>query len=415
LNQLFNQHTPPLTGGLFYFIAQIHMKEIQQNQEMAMREAFRAKAHEVVSNPDRFRKSDGVMRVGLEMEAALVRGDGSPVTQEERDRAIAPVPFADCELGAAQLEWRTEPIVINAPGGFIQMATQAIERDRIMQEQAKAQGLGILRAGSNPFIEIPKIVRTDKPKYRAVPDFHNAKRTRTDTVIGRVDQVDIGDASVVSLLNSLQCNMEAPSLEGAVELLNRSLMIGPEVVALSANARLLAFQDTGLADLRMSAWETSHDTRSQVERDQEEALRVGLPNRYVADIADYFAQIEKRPFILFDTDHALQIGIGLNWQDTRIKIIGDSAVVEFRPVSIQPSAVEDVAVMLFYLGRLAWSKNHAEPLMDMEEVKARRLAAMTDGIAAFAHELPQRLEQARAGLMESGMSSQGDCAFFCST
>lgn len=368
-----------------------------------MRESFRAQAANILGNPGRFSKPPGILRVGLEMEAGLVGRCGEQIVEGVRNRIIEPLEFADMELGGSQLEWRTEPIILNEAGGVSAMASQALERDAAVRGHAAMHDVSVLRSGSNPFIAVPAIVRTDKPKYRQVPDFHNRERRRENTVIGVTEQVDVGDAAVVALLSSLQCNVEAEGLDDAVDLLNRSLMIGPEVVAISGNARLLEGADTGLADLRMSAWETSHDTRTAQERMQGKDQRVGLPARYIRDMEDYFAQIEERPFILFNPDNALRIGIGLNWQDTRIKIIGESAVVEFRPVSIQPSAAEDVAVMLFYLGRLAFSKHHEEPLMPMEQVRSRRDVAMSKGIAPYLAELPGRLQQAKMGLEEAGI------------
>lgn len=371
-----------------------------------MAEAFSSQAEAILAAPERFQKPPGILRVGLEMEAGLIGSGCRAATEMERNSIIDGIPFADCELGASQLEWRTEPIVINQEGGLTAMAAQAVERDQAMAEAAHARGFHILRSGTNPFIAIPDIVRTGKRKYQLVPDFHNSHRTRTDTVIGTSEAVDVGDAAVVSLLNSLQCNTEAESLEDAVDLLNRSLMIGPMAVALSGNARFLARQDTGFNDVRMAAWETSHDTRTTEERQAGKALRVGLPDRYFTDVKDYFERVAGHPFILDDSEHALQIGIGLFWNDTRIKIIGDSAVVEFRPTSIQPTVQEDLAVMVFYLGRLMWSRQNQETLPALEAVREERALAMERGILPFRDVLPTELARAKQGLANMGVVSE---------
>lgn len=370
-----------------------------------MAEAFRSQAEAILASPERFMKPPGTLRVGLEMEAAIIAPDCSAATEAQRNAVIAGIPFADVELGASQLEWRTEPIVINNNGGLTAMADQAVERDRMMADAAGAQGLHILRRGTNPFVAIPGVVRTSKEKYQQVPDFHNAHRQRTDTVIGNAEPVDVGDAAVVALLNSLQCNTEAESLPDAVDLLNRSLAIGPMVVALSGNAGFLAGQDTGFRDVRMTAWETSHDTRSVEERKAGKALRVGLPDSYFADVKDYFERIGSHPFILDNPEHALQVGIGLFWNDTRIKFIGDSAVVEFRPTSIQPTVMEDLAIMTFYLGRLMWSRQNHEELPPIESVREQRALAMERGILPFADALPAELARAREGLLKMGVVS----------
>jgi len=123
-------------------------------------------------------------------------------------------------------------------------------------------------------------------------------------------------------------------------------------------------------------------------------------------------RVASHPFILHSPENALKIGIGLFWQDTRIKIIDDSAVVEFRPVSIQPSVREDIAVMLFYLGRLQWSKMTSEELVPIDNVREQRALAMQVGIQPFLETLPLELQRAQDALSASGMSGEELKPFF---
>ena len=101
---------------------------------------------------------------------------------------------------------------------------------------------------------------------------------------------------------------------------------------------------------------------------------------YYLDLRDYLQRVSCYPFILYDPEHAFQIGIGLNWRDARIKFIEDSIVVEFRPVSTQPTVRENIAIMLFYLGRLHWSIQNNEPLLDLKLVEQNRNQAMYFGL-----------------------------------
>ncbi len=376
--------------------------EIAKN-ELAMKEAFLSQSKTVLTNEARFMKPP-CLRVGLEMEAALVGGNGEQVSEQVRDAIVFHHPFSAQELGASQIEWRTEPIRIDEKGGLNMLVQQAEDRNRFIVKSANQLEVNVLRSGTNPFISIPEIKRTNKKKYELVPDHHNQHRVRKDTLIGHEEKVDVGDAAVVSLLSSLQCNIQAKNFIDAIDLTNRSMMIGPLIVALSGNARFLDGTDTGMADVRMTAWETSHDVRDDDQRKAGKALRVGLPDRYFKDMADYFDRISQHPFILNDPDHALPIGIGLFWQDTRIKVIGDDTlVVEFRPVSIQPSVEEDLAVMLFYLGRLEWSKIHNEELLPIDQVRENRALAMTHGIKPFQELLGIEIDRAEEALLSEGV------------
>jgi hypothetical protein len=184
--------------------------------------------------------------------------------------------------------------------------------------------------------------------------------------------------------------------------MNRSLFIAPYLLAFSGNARYLDAIDTRLSDLRTISWEKSHDStsgcadskmddlrtisweksfdlRSREEMAAGDLPRVGLPKRYFSEIEDYFNYIGSFPFILYQPDKALLQAIGLSWFDTRIKIIGDSAVVELRVLSTQPTVAEELVLTLLYLGRLFYSQAVSEPVMPLKYVKENRLSAMLYG------------------------------------
>lgn len=65
-----------------------------------------------------------------------------------------------------------------------------------------------------------------------MPDFHNTNRRKDlDTIIGKEEKVDIGDAAIIGLTNSVQLNIEAKNFADSIDLLNRSFGIGPMVVS----------------------------------------------------------------------------------------------------------------------------------------------------------------------------------------
>lgn len=385
-----------------------------------MQASFQDRAKETLANADRFLKNSGDMRVGLEVEYGLIGDDSGPVNETVRNFVVASQPeVLDAELGAAQIELRTDPINIAGDAGLDLLLAQLSQRESQMELFAHQCGAHVLSHGANPFVAISKIVRTDKVKYQMIPDYHNQHRLRP-TVIGR-EPVDVGDAAVVSLFNAVQANIETSGFGDAVDKLNRSLMLSPLAVCIAANARLLDEKDTGFSDVRMIAWEISHDTRSEAERMADVPTRVGLPQDYYIDMPDYFAQVASFPFILDAPDHAFEIGIGLNWRDARIKFINESVVVEFRPVSTQSTPEQNVAAMAFYTGRLLWSQQQQELLLPMPLVRGNKMAAMTSGINAklFAFDdngtiqrvlardlLPIEIERAKAGLLAAGIGNE---------
>lgn len=394
---------------------------LNQDTELVMQEAFRRKAEEILYCSTDYEKDDESIKIGLEVEYSLVNRSLAQVTEETRDDVIGGLKaFTDAELGASQVELRTDPIDIKNRSGFGAVYESLSDRQRQVQESARKCGTMLLSNGSNPFIFIEAIQRTSKPKYVTVPNFYNDHRGDVQTALGS-EGLDLGEAAVMSLFNSVQANIEAKSFEDAIDKTNRSLMIGPLIVALTGNSRYVEFKDSSFDDVRMMAWAISHDTRTVAEIEKGVCTRVGLPANYYGDLSDYFAEVSSYPFILDDPDHALEISIGLNWRDTRIKFIGRSAVVEFRPVSTQPTPEENAAAMAFYVGRLLWSQKNDEDLLPLSLVRENQLNAMAHGHRAdlwVSHDrfakapatevLPIEIERAAVGLTESGV---GDTVF----
>lgn len=341
-------------------------------QEKEMLDSFNLQTKYLLASQNRFIKSGHGVKVGLESELAIHAMLSNSELVQKRDTIIADNPdFTDVELGASQIEIRTPPIDLASIGGVQSLTEIYGKRFASILDSARKHEVGILRIGANPFLPTICTPRTDKPKYHLVPDFYNQHRSSwLDTMIGLgKSRVDIGDAAVVSLFQSFQVNLEANSLDDACDKMNRSLVIAPYLLAFSGNARYLSYQDTKIQDARMMSWEISHNTS-----------RVGLPGRYFRNMADYLKRAGTFPFILYAPESALAISIGMTWLDARVKFIGDSAIVELRLPSTQPTTEEEILLMFLYIGRLHYSQVSNETLMPINMVKENRLSAMLYGL-----------------------------------
>lgn len=335
------------------------MRQVISEMRDAFLERASLTAKQCYYDPQHFPK------IGLECELALLDG----VVPVSSKRFLGH-DCVDKELGDSQLELRTDPVIL---GRISDLEDELVDKQRSVSDPV------MVRIGAIPNISVGDVVTADEEKYRLVPAFHDENRgAHVDTRIG---DLDFDCASCVGLFCSTQFNVQADSLDDAVDKLNRSLMIVPYVVALSANARVVDCQDSGFDDVRMPAWECSHDVRSSVEVELGVDSRVGLPSRYFDSIQDYFLRCASHPFILDDPAHAFEIGIGLNWNDVRIKFREDVPIVEFRAMSVQPSAIQDVAMAAFYLGRLKYSQHFEESLQDLGVVRRNRLSAMRYGLS----------------------------------
>lgn len=402
--------------------------------EAQMRSAYCIKVDTLKQQlKERIYDKSSILKVGFELECFIVDKEANPAGETERDKVISALGSngieVDYELGASQIEIHTEPVDLACNNtdfvdGYLRINRQV---NRIVN----GKQLSVLRIGALPNVSSINVEKTNQNRYEVVPGFFNQNRKPgSNTQIGKTDLVDAGNADIVALFSSIQLNIEASSAEDAIEKLNYSFMLSPVITAISGNARFLDYKDTGYSDVRMPAWQVSHETRTGEEIMSDDETRIGMPNSYYKNIDDYFERIGSFPFILKDNlDLSLQYAIGLNWQDARIKVLEDqkALVVEFRPVSTQPTPEEDLAVGLFYLGRLIWSQKNNEPLIDPIVNKRNKEHVMRDGINATiatvgvdgniklitAYEvLPLELERARKGLLSIDYSSQNfDCFF----
>lgn len=342
--------------------------------ELGMRRAFRSAATELLRNQDRYVQLGSL--VGLETEIAFFHpGRTSAELGQVRDQ-IKIALGASTELGLHQLEVSRLPVSVL--DGFDPLVSQHQTVAGSLVAAARAHGVQLLRAGTNPFWPVLKPARTQTEKYKRVPDFQDRyRRVDVEPALPGVGKID---AAIVSLCQAFQVNIEARSFVHATKLLNYSLMLSPFLLALAGNGRFLVGVDTGWSDVRMHAWEISHDTRTKRQQRQGYAPRVGLPERYFDSVEDYLRRIVRFPFILHREADALQIAIGLAWLDARIKFIASSAVVELRSLPTQPVWEDEVALAAAYLGMLSYCDHHELPLMPIAQVADNRLSAMERGL-----------------------------------
>lgn len=405
--------------------------------EREMLEAYDKAATDNMSKPEFYEKDGDEVKIGFESEVAIHSHMHIDEYEDKRDEIIEDLPeFTDRELGVAQIEFRTPPINIVERNGFQKITSIYKNNFSRILSYAKKHRCSILRCGTNPFLPVKNSPRTNTPKYRLVPDYYNYNRRKdADTVIGLDNnKVDIGDASIVSLFQSFQINLEANSFGDAIDKMNRSFGIAPYLLALGANSRYLEYIDTYMQDTRLHSWEKSHDTKMQdirllsweksfdtrtiSEIKAGKMLRVGLPEDYFNDIQEYLARAGRFPFILYSPHNAFNIAIGMTWLDSRIKFIENSLVVELRLLPTQPTIEEEILLTLMYLGRLRFAQMKKESLLPIELVRDNRMRAMYYGMNTdmwfvtegydvinmpYKEGIRKELEKVKEGLREIGL------------
>lgn len=116
-------------------------------------------------------------------------------------------------------------------------------------------------------------------------------------------------------------------------------------------------------------------------------MRTGLPSGYYSDLREYFQDVHDQPSILNQPTKAFPIGLGLYWRDARLKFFrlqedDPQVILEFRPMSIQPSSFEDYAMVAFAVGHIFGSQVMKLPLLPFSLVRENRMSAMSDGLSS---------------------------------
>ncbi len=365
--------------------------------EELMRAGFTRSADEVLNNADAYQKTTNQLFVGLEIELPLVDQALRPAPQQVRDAIVhRHAHCASVELGSHQLELTNNPAL-----DILSVGIAALEKDfelRLSQVRIDLaqHNLRTLRLGCFPFSPVQSLPFTQgHAKYERCPRWHQQHQQTSRRLLWPPSlQAEVSNPYVVSLMNAVHISVDAGSFSDAIDKLNRSLMISPLAIALGANAPYINCLDTGFADVRFAAWEYSHDTRNTAERAAGRLTRIGLPQRYYSSVAEYFQRIMSYPFILNDStslEHPFEVGNGTYWRDARLKFFRDkhTIAVEFRPIALQPTLHEDIALAAFYLGRLTWSQAVAEPLLSMEKVRWNKREAERNGMNCMLYGQPE--------------------------
>ena len=397
---------------------------INSKEEKEMRKEFERSAKEIINEKNLYKKPGN--KIGIELEVQLVNKDTLNLSSEIIRNSLLEYnsEVFDKELGISQLEIKTPPIKIeNNIEELEENITNSINSAKQHLDSNFNGQYGLFLQGSYPLKKTNEIERSNFEKYKLVPNFHNNfKGTHINTFLGKDYKIDVSDAGIIALMNSVQINVEAKDLGDAVDKLNRSLFLGGYIAALNTNARFLNEEDTEIEDSRMISWEKSHDVRLPEQFENDDAHRVGIPDKYYEDIRNYFSRVGSHPFILNEDkfrDNALEIGMGLNWNDTRIKFNRDNkiSIVEFRPISTQPTIKENIAAMMMYLGRLEYSQKTKEPVLPIKFAKENRNNALEKGLNSMLYQinkdnkitisparkiLGEEIEKSKIGLIELG-------------
>ena len=373
---------------------------LEPGKEEAMNQELDRQAQEAMEKE--FDTPEAV-NVGVETEFPVWTENGEPVDEETRNELVEQVENVDMELGATQIEIGTDPII--GLESISEIEEEIRKAETPLREAAEEKGVVLGRFGTNPTVPLENIQRSNKEKYVLVPEVYDQLRNEdVQEIFGGKETIDPRNEGLPAVLTSTQLNLQAQDLEDAVDKANLGYAVAPYVTAMAGNSRILDGKDLGFDDVRMQLWEKSFDIRE----DWDEEPDIGKLESYFDDFQDYVERVREQPRILNDEDYheaALDVGQGMFWKDSRIKVmedgeLSDEVLVEFRQNSTQPSPAEDAAVHAFYIGRLSYAQKEDEELPDIEKVNRNRYTAMHNGLDEKMYNWEDELVEAEEAVAE---------------
>lgn len=392
---------------------------------------------EKVKEKDRnsgFNEPKGIT-AGIETEMSLVNDNLEPASENERDEVVGedieePPVNAEHELGASQIEIESDPV--ENLEDLDELYNALKQPEEAVRRSAREKNMKLVRHGTNTAVDLEDVERTDKVKYQLVPDKFGEMRidSEIDESFGMIDEVDPRNEDIPAAICATQTNVQAKSLDDAVEKANIGYAVAPYVTALTGNSRIIDGKDLGFNDARVELWSKAFDI-GEYEKDETD---IGKLDEYIEDFDDYVERIKRQPKIMNDDEapeevqkgaeqEAFDVGQGMYWKDSRIKVVDedeimDNIIVEYRQNSTQLSTEEDIAVSSFYIGRVAYEQEISDNnglLEDIGKVNENRENAMKHGMDGEFYDwkgdedrgnkdiLREELDKAREGLNEIGI------------
>jgi hypothetical protein len=337
-------------------------------REQAMRYSFDEQADKL---PEQVVDERHAKTVGLETEYVVVDENG-PVTVDE---AVRHTEHSTVELGASQLELVSDPL-----DGHPQDLADHIRQIEAAFDQRNASKQR-RREPVNNRISPNEVETTDRPKYKIVPQYFDKHQTLLLPQL--FADHDFTDPRCVGLFQGLHANAQAESLDDAITMLNNAYEFTPALYAISGRDQ----EGKGIGiwphvnDIRPLAWEATHDTRTLTDIRQGEPSRFGLPESYMGGWEDYAIMVRDTPFIINDADKedaALDIALGMDWHDARLKFEDGKPIVEARSAPIQASPRDDAMFGVVAAATMKANRSDRHPMQDIHQ--QRRWALYSGGL-----------------------------------
>lgn len=300
---------------------------------------------------------------GIELEGALVDGDGKPLKADKLIPHLNSI-YQDFEFGgeagACQIEIRSFPReftgeALREKEEYLQDAVQDIAElaERIYKTDAI-----FLLIGANPHPMVLSdewIANTSRAKKLA--------EWRSQFPPIRITSKEIESRHIALIIQSIHLHIQGKSPKDVADKFNRLLYMVPEQIALSANSPIIGGEVVDYAEARLLLYEMA------------DGGNAGLPKlkRYPVTIEEYGEYVDSFSPILASS---LTEKVKERHEDNRIRFEIPFRV-ENRVYSTQCTVRENMALIEYIVGRLKYAQRWSRRAYpDLKEIEINRIEAI---------------------------------------
>ena len=215
--------------------------------------------------------------------------------------------------------------------------------------------------------------------------FHKVNKKGSSLLFKNNDEINLPGNSGLSIINELHIHLQAFNKTDLISIFNYSQMITAPFVALAANSGMVNGKQLKYKDFQISIFEQAEGLFDG----PNDIPRTGLFPGYINTVDDFFSKVIEFKPLYFPKDGldstAFELIIGKYFGWTRIRIGYEKSPhlrIEFRPMSSQPTIIENIALTEFFINSILGLVNNNNDLLPAEFLKNNLISAMKDGMKA---------------------------------
>ncbi len=359
---------------------------LTREEEIVVKELARSYYESSIKN-DKFENPNRIF--GVEVEFSIVDEERNLCAglAEKISRELSELPVVP-ELGSYQIEVNPPPTELKE-GSFGQLHSNL----RDITKQMKSIGerfnsllfpIGIPLSLDETFFS-GKEIYSNKERYRISAEFSRKYGKGSSIKFEDQSGLFLPEGSGVTIINELHTHVQATSAEDVIHLFNYSQMLAPLFVSLGANSGMT--NGKKLVNLE-------HQIRIFEECDgffdgEKDVPRVGLFPGYIKTPDDYFnVALSFRPLYApkdNSSAEAFELMLGTYYAWTRIRHGIEPTPhmrIEFRPISTQPTLIENVAFAEYFIKSLLFATSQRINLLPEDILQLNFDSSVKDGMSA---------------------------------